>query len=98
MEFFRNGGFGMYPVLVFGFLAVASAVLFLLRQERRYVRLMVALGVTTLTAGLLGLTTGLINIFRYAQHVSDKDQVTVVTLGISEYLHPVALALILTVT
>lgn len=54
-DFFRAGGAGMYPVMLFGFLALASAVLYLLRPERRYVGMMVGLGVATFAGGLLGL-------------------------------------------
>jgi hypothetical protein len=40
---------------------------------------------------------GLINIFRYVQHVPPEGQVRMVTLGISESLRPLALALTLDV-
>ena len=42
--FFRDGGFGMYPTALFGFLLVASGVLCLLRPERRFVLLALSLG------------------------------------------------------
>jgi hypothetical protein len=96
-EFFRSGGFGMFPVLVFGSLAVAAAVLWAIRGERRHLRLMLALAVTSVTAGLLALCMGLINVFRYVQHVPAEEQVRMVTLGISESLSPLALALTLDV-
>jgi len=96
-EFFRNGGVGMYPVLILGSLAVAAAVLWAIRLERRHLRLMVALAVTSVAAGLLALCMGLINIFQYVQHVPPGEQVRMVTLGISESLRPLALALILDV-
>jgi multisubunit Na+/H+ antiporter MnhC subunit len=96
-EFFRNGGVGMFPVLLFGALAVAAAVLWALRLERRHLRLMLALAVTAVAAGLLALCMGLINVFRYVQHVPPEEQVRMVTLGISESLRPLALALMLDV-
>ena len=96
-EFFRNGGVGMYPVLLFGSLAVAAAVLWAIRLERRHLRLMLALAVTSVAAGLLALSMGLINIFRYVQHVPPGEQIRMVTLGISESLRPLALALTLDV-
>jgi len=96
-EFFRNGGVGMFPVLVFGTLAVAAAVLWAIRLEPRQLRLMLALAVTSVAAGLLALCMGLINIFRYVQHVPPEGQVRMVTLGISESLRPLALALTLDV-
>lgn len=96
-DFFRDGGVSMFPVLLFGSLAVASAVLSLLRPERRYGGLTLSLAVTCLAAGLLGLCFGLIGIFRYVQNVPPAEQTRMITLGISESLHPVALALVLDV-
>jgi hypothetical protein len=87
----------MYPVLLFGSLAVAAAVLWAMRLERRHLWLMMALAVTSVAAGLLALSMGLINIFRYVQHVPQGEQVQMVTLGISESLRPLALALTLNV-
>ena len=87
----------MYPVLLFGSLSVAAAVFWALRPERRHLRLMLALAVISVAAGLLALSMGLINIFRYVQHVPPGEQVRMVTLGISESLRPLALALILDV-
>jgi hypothetical protein len=55
-EFFRNGGVGMYPVLLFGSLAVAAAVSWALRLERRHLQLMLAPAVTSVGAGLLALS------------------------------------------
>jgi hypothetical protein len=96
-EFFRDGGVAMVPVLLFGSLAVAAAVLTVLQPERRYGALTLALSVTCFASGLLGFSFGLIGIFRYVQHVPPGDQVKMVTLGISQSLHPVALALVLDV-
>jgi RsiW-degrading membrane proteinase PrsW (M82 family) len=96
-ELFRNGGVGMFPALVFGSLAVAAAVLWAIRLERRHLRLMLALAITSAASGLLALTVGLINIFRYVQHVPPEGQVRMVTLGVSESLRPLALALTLDV-
>jgi len=53
-EFFRDGGVAMAPVLLFGSLRVAAAVLTVLQPERRYGALTLALSVTCLASGLLG--------------------------------------------
>ena len=92
-DFFRAGGFGMYPTLVFGFLLIASSVLYVLRGERRYVGLMFALGTTTLAAGLLGTCTGLVSVSRYLTHAPEADRVAVLAGGVAEALHDVVLAL-----
>jgi hypothetical protein len=96
-EFFRDGGVAMVPVLLLGSLAVAAAVLTVLQPERRRGALTLALSVTCLASGLLGFCFGLIGIFRYVQHVLPDHQIAMVTLGISQSLHPVALALVLDV-
>jgi hypothetical protein len=96
-DFFRDGGWGMYPTTLFGFFLVASAVLLLLRPERRWVPLVVSLGVMTFGAGLLGTATGLINTFRYVQKVPLPDQVQIASLGCAESLNNVVLALVIVV-
>lgn len=87
----------MYPTLVLGFLMVASAVLYAMRGEARYVALMVSLGVTTLGVGLLGFCLGVVSVCRYLHEVPVADQVTVGALGVAESLHNLVLALSLVV-
>ena len=96
-EFFRAGGFGMFPTLVFGFLLVASSLLFLLRPEARYLASLVGLGATTAAAGLLGFSLGVLNVLRYVDQVPPEKQFTVVAFGVEESLHVAVLALVLMV-
>jgi len=96
-EFFRAGGVAMVPVLLFGTLAIAVSVLSALRPEGRYLWPTVALALTSIASGLLGTSLGLINVFRYLQHVPAEEHALILTAGAAESLHPVALALILTV-
>lgn len=94
--FFRDGGWGMYPTTLFGFLLVAAGVLCLLRPERRFVPLVLCLGALTLSSGLLGTTTGLVNTFHYLPRVPEVDQrFTIAALGCAESLNNLVLALIL---
>jgi hypothetical protein len=92
-SFFTEGGVGMYPTLVFGFLMIASAALYALRGERRYFSLMLSLGATTLAAGALGFCMGVVYSFRYLPEVAADKQVMVAALGVSESLHDLLLAL-----
>jgi len=96
-DFFKAGGFGMYPTLLFGFLLVGSAVLFLLRPERRFELLVASLGVVTLAAGLLGCSVGMIKSALYLGQVAEPDRLKILALGCAESLHDVVLALILIV-
>ncbi len=95
--FFRDGGWGMYPVTAFGLLLVATAFLCAFRPERRFARVAAALGVATVGAGLLGTAVGLINTFRYVQAVPAGQQLAIAALGCAESLNNLVLALILAV-
>lgn len=96
-EFFHAGGVGMYPTLLFGFFLVASGVLFLLRPEQRYIPLLVSLGITTVSSGLLNFCLGLLQTFLYLQKVPPADQFKIAALGVQESLNNVVLVLILVV-
>jgi len=96
-NFFQAGGFGMYPILLSGFLLVGSSVLFLLRPERRFELLVVSLGVVTLAAGLLGCSVGMIKSAHYLGQVAEPERLKILALGCAESMHDVVLALILIV-
>lgn len=89
---FREGGWGMVPTAVFGVLLLAVAARYALRPERRYVPLLLGLGVVTLTTGALGFVTGLMATFR---HVGDlpEGQRGIALIGLGESLTNVAFAL-----
>jgi hypothetical protein len=96
-EFFKAGGWGMYPPLLFGFLLIACSILFLLRPEPRYLASLVGLGTTTAAAGLLGFCSGMMNVLRYLNEVPADERFLIAALGCEESLHCVMLALILLV-
>lgn len=96
-NFFEAGGWGMYPTSLFGFLLVAAGVLFLLRPERRFVPLVLGLGVVTLGSGLLSCSVGIVNTLHYLQHIEPARKLEVATIGFAESMHNVVLALILIV-
>ena len=96
-NFYESGGWGMYPTTLFGFFLLASGVLLLLRPERRYVPLVVSLGVLTLSSGVLGCSVGFVNTFRYVQNVVPEEQVKIAALGSAESLNNVVLALLIVV-
>jgi len=93
-NFFRDGGFGMYPTAAFGFVLVAAAVAVAARPERRYLGVWTALAVATVASGILGTATGLVNTFRYAAaHPEDQGAALI---GAAESLNCTILGLILT--
>lgn len=97
LTFFREGGFGMFPTLIFGVLLVAAAVAYAVRPERRFVPLLVTLGVVTLGSGCLGVVMGFISTFQYLHQVAAADQFTIMVTGVAESLTNIVLALVLLV-
>lgn len=92
-DFFRDGGFGMWPTLVFGAAALVLALRHAIAPRPQAMPLMVGLGLATLSAGALGACTGFIMTFKYIQQVPQPEQTTVALLGVSESLANVVLAL-----
>jgi hypothetical protein len=97
LEHFRDGGFGMYPTLAFGALLVAVALKYAMTPHRRFVPLLIALNVLTLSAGALGFVTGVITTARYVSDVATSNQTLIAVEGVGESLNNVAFALILVV-
>jgi hypothetical protein len=93
LELFRDGGWGMYPTLVCGLVLVAAALKYALRPERRFVPLLVALNLLTLSAGALGFVSGVITTSRYLDRVGETRSALVAFLGIGESLNNVGMAL-----
>lgn len=95
-EAFQMGGWGMYPTLVFGLLMLAASVRYAISPERRYVPLLVSLGMMTFSAGALGFVTGTIKSLSAIGEVPDEKR-WIWLLGVGESLNCVALALTLIV-
>ncbi|HEY3446661.1 MAG TPA: hypothetical protein VGK67_09875 [Myxococcales bacterium] len=93
-DFWQAGGWGMYPTALFGVLLVAAGVAYALFPERRFVPLLVSLGVVVFGAGVLGTVTGFATTFRYIEKVPVDQQHTITLLGISESLNNIILAFI----
>ena len=65
ISFFYEGGLGMYPTAIAGFLLLASACLLAFRPERRLVPLVVSLALLTLGTGVFATSVGLLHCFHY---------------------------------
>jgi len=92
MEAFHEGGWGMYPTLIFGFVMLSVAVKYAVTPAKRFVPLLVALGVLTLSSGTLGFVTGLIKSIS-AVREANLQNLMFPLLGAGEALHNVGLAL-----
>lgn len=95
IEFFNEGGFGMFFTLFFGVLFIGAAARYARTPENRLWPLLVSLGMMTLLAGVLGFVSGLTATLRYAAGHSEVPNV--VLIGTAESLHNVALSLMLLV-
>ena len=95
--FFRDGGWGMYPTSIIGFLLIAAAVLLVLRPERRFAVLVVGLGVATLGSGVLGTTVGIVNTLHYLTRAPVAEPLKIFALACAESLNVTVLGLMLCV-
>ena len=94
-DFFREGGSPMYVTLLFGFFFIASSVRYALSPERRWVPLLIGLGLTTASSGLFGFALGLEMTMRYLHKVAPADQFVTLQLGFAESNNDLLLMLFL---
>ena len=92
-EAFQMGGWGMFPTLFFGLAAIGVALRYAVAPSRRFVPLLFALGIVTLTSGALGFVTGFIKSVS-AVAESGLASPALALIGAGEALHCVALALL----
>jgi hypothetical protein len=93
-NFFTVGGWGMYPISVDGVLLLASALLLVLRPERRFVPVVVCLALLTLGAGVLGTVVGIVSTLHYVA-TTPTGQVQTLIMGVAEASHCLVLALLI---
>jgi hypothetical protein len=65
LENWRDGGWGMWPILVFGILAILAAARFAWRGEHDLAAFVRWMLVTTGSSAVLGFTTGMQAVFNY---------------------------------
>jgi hypothetical protein len=93
-DFFEAGGWGMYPILIFGSLLLASVVSWIVRPQRKFAQLSILLAAATLGAGLLGVITGFHTTFTAAAHYAEPERLKLVLLGMSESMNNLTFALV----
>jgi hypothetical protein len=94
-EAFINGGWGMYPTLVFGLLMWGGAVRFALHPNRWSAALVSGLAALCLTSGVLGFVTGMITTAYYSARTGAEWHVALQGLG--ESLNDVGLSLVMVI-
>jgi hypothetical protein len=96
-EFFKDGGWGMFPTLGIGLLLLAASVLYAVRPSAKRARVGLVLGLVTLASGMLGASVGLATSARFIPKVAKADQLEILAQGFAESIHNVVLALIVVV-
>jgi hypothetical protein len=94
-DFFVAGGWGMYPTLLAGLGLLVASILYARNPERRYVPLMLALGMFTLFAGSLGFVTGFMACLSSYGGPAAGHEPTYIAYGLQEALHNIVLALLM---
>lgn len=94
---FREGGWGMYPTLIVGLIALASAVRFAWQANAKLRGFINAMSLSAAMCGLTGFVTGLISTGSYIGKRELKGQEALLTLlmGTKESMNNLALALLL---
>jgi len=93
-EFFKIGGWGMFPTAFFGVLLLGVACAYAVKPERRWTPLLLATSLMTLLAGGLGFVTGLMATTLGGAPSADPDHRMLISMvGFGESLANVALAL-----
>jgi hypothetical protein len=93
-EFMREGGWGMWPVLLLGLVALASATRYAIRPERLCLRFVAVLWLTLLTAVAHATVTDLAAVFRYFEdpgRAPDPQVARLLLVGLKESTRPAAL-------
>jgi hypothetical protein len=93
-EFMREGGWGMWPILLIGLVTLASATRYAIRPERLCVRFVAALWLTLLVAVVHATTTDLAAVFRYFEdegRAPDSQITRLLLVGLKESTRPAAL-------
>jgi hypothetical protein len=93
-EFFSEGGWGMYPTLVFGLSTVGGAVWFALKPEPRRLAFTAAMWLTLVSAIVHATWTDLAAVMAYLSEASQKPDAPVAQIlftGLKESTRPGAM-------
>jgi hypothetical protein len=94
LEFIREAGWGIFPVLIFGTLSLGVAIQYVRTRRTNVLALLCALSVLTLLAGALGTVTGLQTSARYIGDVALNEK-WIFLVGLRESLNNATAALVI---
>ena len=93
MDFIREAGWGIYPVMLFGALSLAVALRYAIAPSRELLPLVIGFGVATVIAGALGTATGLQATASFVAQTG-ADQRGLFVVGLKESLNNMDAALL----
>lgn len=92
--FMREGGWGMWPILVLGLVALAGAIRYAARPERLYLRFIAALWLTLLVSVVHASVTDVAAVLGYfddTARASDSEIPRLIIAGLKESTRPAVL-------
>lgn len=91
IELFMEGGWGMWPVLVFGMVTLGAAVRFTRKPEMSQLRFLAAMALTTLVSTIHATWMDVAMVFKFLedpQRVPDADVTRTLFMGLKESSRP----------
>ena len=74
IEFFKDGGWSMFVILLFGFVALASAAYFAARPDGKHEGFLKWMSRAVLWSTLAGITSDFAAVFHYTTNITDADE------------------------
>jgi len=92
LEFFRDGGWSMFVILLFGFISLASAAFFAARPDGKHEGFIQWMSRATMWASLVGVFTDFGTVFGVVCEMKDADERTRILLeGSKECMSPLVM-------
>lgn len=96
-DFFDEGGWTMFPTMLFGVLTVIASLVLAVRAERRFIPLFLSLSALTLMTGFLGTMWGVTGLVKAYANADVVDLKTIMTACATQALNSLLLASVLVV-
>jgi hypothetical protein len=90
-EFMREGGWGMWPVMLLGLASLAAAIRYALRPEKQWLRFVAALWLTLVVSVVHASITCVAAVFGYFQDPGRALDARTLLIGLKESTRPAVL-------
>lgn len=92
LEFFRDGGWPMFVILLFGFVSLASAAFFAIRPDGKHEGFLRWMERATMWAALTGVFADFGTVFHFTSHMTDpEERARTVLEGAQECMSPLVM-------